>query len=309
MLTRRLTAACLTAALFLEITVAVPGSARAGGPEFTIYGFGDSLTDTGNLFALTGGAEPPDHQYFDGRFSNGPVWIEYFAELADGELENYAVGGAFSDTRGEALDDTGLLSQVGGFLTSGGTIQSDDLTAIWVGANNYFGGDVAPNFVVADIAEAVTTLAAATDAGRFLVLNLPDLGDTPAGRASIFASALGGRVGAHNRLLALAMAGLRVTLGVDIVVVDINTAFADLLTHPEMFGLDNTTDPCLIQQDDGTRFETELCLHDDGDLDFGITGVFFWDLIHPTTQVHAVIAMTAHTALTMSESLLVASGD
>ena len=41
--------------------------------------FGDSLSDTGNFFLASGGAVagPP---YFEGRFSDGPVWVEVLAE-------------------------------------------------------------------------------------------------------------------------------------------------------------------------------------------------------------------------------------
>ena len=39
------------------------------------YVFGDSLSDTGNVFLAAGAGAPP--VYFNGRFSNGPVWHEY----------------------------------------------------------------------------------------------------------------------------------------------------------------------------------------------------------------------------------------
>jgi len=40
--------------------------------------FGDSYCDVGNLYLATGGAEaaPP---YYDGRFSNGPIWLDHVA--------------------------------------------------------------------------------------------------------------------------------------------------------------------------------------------------------------------------------------
>ena len=50
-------------------------------PITDLYVFGDSLSDTGNLFALTFGIEPPSPPYFDGRFSDGPVWVETLAPL------------------------------------------------------------------------------------------------------------------------------------------------------------------------------------------------------------------------------------
>src|SRR4051794_6489859 len=56
---------------FLWLNAAV----RAGGIT-GIVSFGDSLTDTGNLYAATG--QPPA-PYDMGRFSNGPLWVEYLA--------------------------------------------------------------------------------------------------------------------------------------------------------------------------------------------------------------------------------------
>lgn len=60
-----------------------------------LYVFGDSLVDTGNLFNATSAAQesaallgldipisviPPNPPYFEGRFSNGPIWIDTLAD-------------------------------------------------------------------------------------------------------------------------------------------------------------------------------------------------------------------------------------
>src|SRR3989442_750611 len=59
-----------------------------------IYAFGDSLTDTGNNPA-------PATIYFQGRYSNGPLWIEYLSTqlgLAYNRANNHAQsGGETSD--------------------------------------------------------------------------------------------------------------------------------------------------------------------------------------------------------------------
>src|SRR4051812_8541313 len=69
----------------------------ASAGQFTkLVVLGDSLSDTGNLFAATGGAIPPS-PYYLGRFSNGPVWVEYLAEALDVPFEDYAYGGAKTD--------------------------------------------------------------------------------------------------------------------------------------------------------------------------------------------------------------------
>ena len=66
-----------------------------------LYVFGDSLSDVGNLSAATLGFLPGS-DYFDGRYSNGPVYAELLAEKLGLEPlrrsgeggNNFAYGGA-----------------------------------------------------------------------------------------------------------------------------------------------------------------------------------------------------------------------
>src|SRR6516165_9890966 len=69
--------------------------------------FGDSLSDTGNSLFLFGVPQPP---YYNGRWSNGPNWVDYFPSVAHHfptvaahfpDLDNrngtdFAVGGSIS---------------------------------------------------------------------------------------------------------------------------------------------------------------------------------------------------------------------
>lgn len=61
------------AALLLSMT-AVSGEAAFS----NVFFFGDSLSDTGNGYTASGGTFPPS-PYQDGRFSDGPLWVEYLA--------------------------------------------------------------------------------------------------------------------------------------------------------------------------------------------------------------------------------------
>jgi phospholipase/lecithinase/hemolysin len=62
----------------LAMSVMLGGAARAG--QITgIVSFGDSLSDVGSGFIGSNGAVPPASAYYDGRFSNGPIWLDYFA--------------------------------------------------------------------------------------------------------------------------------------------------------------------------------------------------------------------------------------
>ncbi len=54
--------------------------------------FGDSYCDVGNIFALTGGAEPAA-PYYNGRFSNGPIWLDHVAGFLGVPLKASALGG------------------------------------------------------------------------------------------------------------------------------------------------------------------------------------------------------------------------
>ena len=60
---------------------------------------GDSLSDTGRLAQATAGAtfglfSVPNEPYFPGRFSNGSVWVDYYAAAHPGiVIGNAAMGG------------------------------------------------------------------------------------------------------------------------------------------------------------------------------------------------------------------------
>jgi len=295
-----------------------PASAdRDRSPFKGIYVFGDSLSDSaGNLFALSGGVEPPSPPYADGRFSNGPVWVEYLADMLDLTLEsgnNRAVGGAFTDTRNANFfaDGTGILSQVAAFEDDGIKIKNKDLVIVWGGANNYLFDPFAnPALVVEDLKHAVEELAN-LGGRKFLVPNLPLLGDTPLGNPLLGILPPEEKAGlnflsvAHNAALAETMAELSEDLGVQIVVLDIQATFEGLLANPESFGFVNVSFPCLIQQPDGTRLPTGVC-PPDGSGGFIATGTAFWDLVHPSTALHAIIAVVARAALGPLESTSVA---
>jgi phospholipase/lecithinase/hemolysin len=60
-----------------------------------IYAFGDSLSDTGNVNQIvqtvTGGtASFPPLPYYNGRFSNGPIWAEKLADKLGISLINFS---------------------------------------------------------------------------------------------------------------------------------------------------------------------------------------------------------------------------
>ncbi|PHV11466.1 hypothetical protein CSQ89_10875 [Chitinimonas sp. BJB300] len=71
---------------------------------------GDSLSDTMNMFNDSEWKLPNRESWYRGRFSNGPVWVEYLAKELKLPMYNWAVGGAGSDREESVIP--GLTGQV-----------------------------------------------------------------------------------------------------------------------------------------------------------------------------------------------------
>src|SRR6266536_3488274 len=94
-LSRRLRQILMATTMVLGLSL-VPVLAAAG-PFREVLVFGDSLSDTGNVLAVTepvlAEAIPISPPYFQGRFSNGPVWVDILAERLDLPLRPFLQGG------------------------------------------------------------------------------------------------------------------------------------------------------------------------------------------------------------------------
>jgi phospholipase/lecithinase/hemolysin len=263
-----------------------------------MYVFGDSLSDDGNLFALTLGLFPPQSLYTDGRFSNGPVWSELLPSrlgLGVNPQTNIALGGATSgelnivNLRNPDLPSLpGLQTQINAFLAQTPTSNPNGLYAIWAGSNDYQEAGVTDITIpVNNVVNAVTQLA--DDGARnFMVMNLPDLGNTPGARnrGPQAQQVLTQLSNAHNTALAAAMANLDQNPNINIILVDVNGVVNDAIANPNQYGFTNVTDPAL--QSPGSDPNTFL----------------FWDDIHPTTASHQIIADEALKTVTDSSQLV-----
>lgn len=251
-----------------------------------IYVFGDSLSDTGNVFNATGGLFPQSPPYFDGRLSNGPVWVEYLAPKLGANSTNFAYGGSSTGTGNAVLPDVplpGLLNQVSLFTGANPNADPNALYTVWAGANDYlFGGVTNPTEPVGNLSAAVTSLYAA-GARNIMVVNLPDLGDLPATRVdSQISSNLDALTEAHNSGLSATLDFLKQQKpDINIIPVDVNSLFDEAIAQPEEFGFTNVTDPCLVGG--------VVCDKPDEYL--------FWDEYHPTTSGHKLVGDLAYSAL------------
>lgn len=299
--------------------MAVPTVVLAGNSYSKLIIFGDSLSDPGNAFALTGQASVPpydnlspflipDASYARGgkHFSNGKTWVEQLAKSLKlnrsagpawrlpGVFCNFAVGGA----RAGGASPTDLPGQVAFFL--GSRILSepldDALGVVVIGGNDVRDAVIvfdpanplpALNIVAGAVTAIVDSVVALKAAGvqKVLVGNVPNIALTPAIMTldAIFpgvAAAAAFLSTTFNASLAIALAGL----GDGIVVFDIFGTITDVVTNPSAFGLSNVDTACVMpnQPPFACRKPDEFA---------------FWDGIHPTKVVHAILATEAEAAL------------
>lgn len=287
--------------------------------------FGTSLSDPGNAFALGGRVNTPpydmlgpflvpepDMPYARGghHFSNGATWIEQFAgplglagnvrpafQGQSAGAANYAVGGARARDYGINVN---LPDQVAAFLGDfNGTAPSDALYVVEIGANDVrdaleaLAGGADGGAVITDALTAIgNNIGALYAAGarKFLVWNAPDIRLTPAIRILDTLSPGAGQAAgfltqAFNSGLGAVLAGLEAGLpGIDIVPLDVYRKLNDVVADPATFGLSEVEKACVTP-----NIPPFACQTPDEFL--------FWDGLHPTKAVHAVIAQEAASAL------------
>ena len=158
--------------LILLLQLLLPSFAAAGSGSNGLVVFGDSLSDTGNKFYITGFANTPPYSelldFFlvaDGPYtrgglhhSNGATWIEQYARplsqggdvrpalRSQGKASNYAYGGARARPDLEIISNSNqhLPAQVDTFLADvNHSAQADSLYVIFIGANDIFDAVVA----------------------------------------------------------------------------------------------------------------------------------------------------------------------
>ena len=304
-----------------------------------LYVFSDSLSDPGNIFKATESVQlldgifgldipstPSESSYYEGRFSNGLVWVEELAtelnldlipstdlsvifpllninspfnlSFSDGldlavnsnfngktteESVNFAFGGAQTGAEGAGEHGDripGIQQQVEWFIEdheeAETTADSEALYIISGGRNDYSDDNPAPEEIVNNIETEIESLYE-IGARDFLISNLADLSKlpaTPAASADTFAE----YTQTHNDLLEQSIIELNDTLtGANIVILDFNTLFDDILEQPDDYDLTNVSDPYL----DPITLEATVGAN--------VDEYFFYDTVHPTATVHDLV--------------------
>jgi phospholipase/lecithinase/hemolysin len=289
---------------FTGVAMAQPSGDR-------VFVFGDSLSDPGNIYALTGETAKapylpiPSAPYAIGghHFSNGKTWAEKVAQgLNDhnggkparekpGLYGNYAHGGARARTVNGATVPSSV-GQVDLFLGDLGNAPGNALYVLQFGGNDLRDALVAgmsdPAAVEPIMTAAIQELAFAVQklylagARKFLVANAPNIEHAPVVRFSGAGPIAGYLTGVFNGNLEGTLQMLEIGLpGISIQRLDFAGFVNDVVATPSEFGIANAIAPCLT-----FLVETDAkCSDPDAH--------FFWDGLHPTGVGHKALAERA----------------
>jgi phospholipase/lecithinase/hemolysin len=299
---------------FAALAVTTSFAAQAG----SIWFFGDSLSDTGNLNILSQSAggpprpDPADGPYQPGQYTdrNGFVWSAQFAQslgrpgdaapawprAAGGAGgNNFAVAAARTYDVAGGVPSTG--TQVSTYLALTPSSSAQDLFVLMIGGNDlaqFATGQSTVNMaaVTANLKTQIQLLAA-DGAKHFLVADMPNVADTPVfqglevGNPGIQAGARSLR-NQYNGLFYAMINELSASIaGVDIDIL----RFGALDTFDFAGnGITNTTSPCFAVP----RIAANV----------GICNSYLYsDSFHPTARAHSFIAAEALRAVPLPSTL------
>lgn len=228
---------------------------------------GDSLSDPGNIFAATDGAIPASPPYFEGRFSNGPIWADYISKDfvdAGKATANFAHGGATAVPDGDLIPD--LDAQLGLLSGSASFFGDRPLAALWFGGNDILGADdaLAASIAATDAISGSITALIGAGIEDFLIFDLPGLTED----ASVFNSVFGAEI-----------ASLQAS-SINIIDIDVTGVINQIALDPTS-EITNFTDPCVTTVN---SIPVSVCTPEEA------RQRLRFDEVHPNAEVHARIA-------------------
>jgi phospholipase/lecithinase/hemolysin len=272
-------------------------------PRFTsTVVFGASLDDTGNVCNLSPASCPPA-PYFNGRVSNGPVWVELVAAKYGTTVTPSRTGGtnyAFSGARTGPIAGTtqgvpNMVQQVEEYLAKSTT--SSRAKVLFVLNVATVGNDIndaltqsftnpqAPATILGGaVVNTVNMIGRlyANGAQNVLLVNSVNIGQTPLVRAQGAAASAGATQLStqFNTGLNGQLAALRASMPLlKLYVLDAGALHAAVIANPTGLGFANATLPCL------TTAPAAVCSTPDS--------FFFWDGFHPTAAAGRLVFQRA----------------
>jgi phospholipase/lecithinase/hemolysin len=275
--------------------------------------FGDSLSDNGNLYEYMKHQLPLSPPYYDGRFSNGPVWIEllakhYYPDSVNVHLLDYAFGGAGVSETDEIDDDIdenalfNLTREIDGYLLSHHDhADTNSLYIVWMGSNNYMALPDFPDQTVHAVNKGIqkeVERLVEKGATHVMLMTVPDLGRTPGAIEFDSIELLTELTQKHNAMLKdHVLVDLKNKYPqVQWILFDVNEIFLNAVNKPEMYGFNDTTGTCyesvMIEPSSQTILKMAASIQPKANA-HACDGYLFFDIIHPTDKAHEFSAEEA----------------
>ncbi len=279
----------------------------------TLFAFGDSLSDAGNLYAADGGTAPVS-PYYAGHFSNGPTWVQDLSSMLGlGTLKpslegghDFAFGGAQTGTTAiEGLSPIDLPAQIAEYSVSHPTPVAGALYTLDIGANDiinalddFAAGKISLGGVNTVVTEAENNTVHAVDAlyllgaRNLLFYEVPNLGLTPLFEGTSLQCLASGLAQSFDRTVLADVAPLE-RFGLKVFDLHTYALLGEIERDPAAFGFTNVTTPVwtgnFTSSASGTLASTNPCVQNQ---------YLFWDHLHPTAAGHQLTADFAYDLLT-----------
>jgi thermolabile hemolysin len=266
--------------VFLAALLALFLPATTGYSFTALYVFGDSLSDTGR--------NPAGTNYYEGRASNGPLWVEYLSAdlgIPYNPSNNFALAG--STTTNLPAQIAGLKGAIGlqtalfTLLSGGNDFIANTSTGL---VDNVLWGDFITN-TVDNLTNAIGELYT-NGARNIAVGNLANLAQTPAFMAhdtESYSNLVVSKVNLFDQVLYAAVTNEMLQYaGLRLYFLDHNAGLSNILSAPAAYGFTVTMQGAL---EDPSL--TDKSFNGPG------ANYVFWDLLHPTTKVDALTAAVA----------------
>ncbi|KAI9481382.1 MAG: GDSL lipase/esterase [Benjaminiella poitrasii] len=243
--------------------------------------YADSFTDNGNDYNHS--KFPPSPPYYQGRFSNGPTWLEYVAKNISVPVSNNGYGGATTNndnvySRFNNWTVPGLKQQIATLDTKGTNnslyiieIGYNDLNAI-INPHQYHVVDkkYSKEKIAKNVVDGVKALVQKFGAKEFVIMNVAPFDQWPVVKQADKARAAK-LINDYNSLVEMQLKNQAKNVHLNFI--DTHAWFVEMIEHPERLGLSVTNGPCIWGIGN-----TTACSDPENH--------FFWDSYHPEAKVH-----------------------
>jgi outer membrane lipase/esterase len=249
--------------------------------------FGDSYSDTGNLYRLSHGTWPLSPPYYRGRYCNGPNWVD---QLKFFGVTSNAYGGATTDNnfvqgygKFNSIPVPGVRQQIGTYLTRPGSNRinfASTLYILWAGGNDFADKPtLSPPSIVTSLLNSVNDLLAA-GAKHILVFNAVPAQSVPASQGLASPAILSYLTSLFNNALTADLAVIQQNNPqASLNIFDINSLISKVVASNSSYFI-NTTTNCWNSANATTIIK--LCSNPEK--------YVFLDIQHFTNRVDALIA-------------------